>query len=118
MAMKRPTVSVKVGDTVLIGAPGVSMPGDWFFATVILVCDGEVATEHMPPSQSGMQRQFFPISYIRGAGEYPALREFQERARAEVADLKQPIKDAELALDAARAAVWQKLDALAEEVAR
>ncbi len=111
----RGIVPLGVGDWVLIGAPGISMPGDWFHAQVIWFDDEEVLTAHTPPSGMGTQRNLSSRSQIRMAGDYVALTEFQERCRKEVADLRAKVNEAERALGAARDAVWKRLDEIAEQ---
>lgn len=101
------------GDTVLIGAPGVSMPGHWWHATVIYVAGDEIATEHSPPGNAGLQRQFMPITHVRAVGSYAFLHDFQETARKAVEDLSKGVADAAQALGRARDAVWAKLDEIA-----
>ncbi len=115
-AKHRPYITIATGDLVLIGAPGVSMPGDWFVATVLLVCGDEVATAHTPAGQSEPQRQFIPVTHIRAAGEYAALREYQDRCREVIGDAHKRVREAEQALGNARDAVWAKLDEIATEI--
>lgn len=115
MARSKSTrVKVAAGDTVLIGKPGVSMPGDWFVATVLLVADDEVATVH--DYAGNTNRQFFPISHIRAVGPYPELSAFKERARIAVDEARKAVDEATEALVKARDAVWAKLDEIGASI--
>ncbi len=105
--------NVEPGDLVLIGAPGVSQPADWFVATVLLVAGDEVATMHMPPSHSGVMRQFLPITHVRAVAagdQYVALKRFRDEAHEAVTAEWRAVQAAEKALGDARAAAWAKLD--------
>lgn len=107
---KRSALKIAAGDEVLVGTPGISMPGDWFMATVLLVCGDEIATEHTPAGQSSPQRQFLPLEDVRAVGPYAELSAFKERARLAVKDKRDAVDAAGHALHRAREDVWSKLD--------
>ena len=109
-ATQRAKIAVKAGDRVLIGSPGVSMPSDWFFATVLLVEGDEIATVHTCPSTQEPQRQFLPITHVRAVGSYEAMREYQKTCAESVRALRENVDEAGRALVAARDAVWARID--------
>lgn len=115
MGKKRPKIAVSVGDLALLGAAGVSMPGDWFVATVLMVFEEEIAAAHTPSGQSDPQRQFLPITHIRAVGSYSDLRAYQDKCREIIGDLRKTVDAAGDALVIARATVWAKLDEIATE---
>lgn len=116
MTRKAP-VKVKAGDRVLIGTPGVSMPSDWFVATVLWADDYEILTQHEPPSrQPRLLRQVLPIESVRAVGDGGTLAEFKKEACQAVEDEQRKVREMESELGRARDAVWAKLDELAATV--
>lgn len=107
----------KVGEYVLIGSSGVTLPGDWFVAKVLWADGEEILTEHEAPSH-GRCRQVLTIAHVRAIGSISELGQFKETSRVAVADLSRRVREAESALGDARKAVWDKLDDLAEDARR
>lgn len=106
-------LSLQPGERVLVGAPGVSMPGHWFVATVLWTDGAEVLTEHGDTTGTVLYRQVLRIEDVRAVGDYVQLMTFQDRCRDEVKDLRGHVNECEAALGAARDAVWKKLDEIA-----
>ena len=105
---------VTVGDRVLVGTPGISLPGDWYFATVLWVQGNEFLIEFDHGGQT--YREVHDVGYVRAKGDFAALREFQENSRAAVKVLSDRVHQLESELAMARQAVWTELDRLAAEV--
>ena len=112
---KRKTIRPTPGDYILVGAPGTTMPVDWFFAKVLWADGDDVVTEHDPPS-GGKYRQILHISHVRAIGSLAELVQFKESRRVTVHRLAMRVHKAECALGAARNAVWVKLDEIAAKV--
>jgi hypothetical protein len=112
---KRKTIRPVPGDCILAGAPGTTMPSDWFFAKVLWADGDDVVTEHDPPSGT-KYRQILHISHVRAIGSLAELVQFKESRRVAVHRLAMRVHKAECALGAARNAVWVELDAIAANV--
>lgn len=116
MSKKRSRNGAKpaVGDYVLIGTPGVTMPSDWFMARVLWAHGAEMLTEHTPPcGNPPICRQVLPIDMVRAIGGLAELNAFKEQARVAVAEARKAVDTATQALEDAREAVWAKLDEIA-----
>jgi hypothetical protein len=114
MSGRRKRLSILPGDRVLIGTPGISMPGDWFAAYVLWADDSEALIEHAPPCRTPpIVRQVVTFCQIRAIGRPADLVEFKERARAAVKEQQDKVRECESALTHARDAVWAKLDEIA-----
>ncbi|MGE0289301.1 MAG: hypothetical protein AB7I42_26500 [Bradyrhizobium sp.] len=103
---------VRAGDLVLIGGSELTTPADWFIAKALWVGDQDVVTEHVPPSGHEPYRQLLSRSLVRAAGDYIALRNFQDNCRSQTKDLVEKVHEAEQAIAQARRAVWDRLEAL------
>lgn len=106
--MKKPALlEISVGDRVLIGTPGTTMPRDWWKAVVLWIGPCDILVEQFGFGGTPHRVVYGP-EMIRAIGD--DLTEFQEQCCAEVKALSDKVKEAEQALGAARDAVWQKLD--------
>lgn len=105
-----PVLDLPIGAHVLIGMRGITMPGDWWPATVLWTDGEEVLVRQGGIAGQNPHNQLHPVSYVRAIGDHGFLREFQERARAETTPLVQAVRDAERGVSTARAAVWTRLD--------
>lgn len=116
--MKRKArVKVKAGDRVLIGTPGISLPMDWFMATVLWADADEILTQHEPPSRQPPQlRQVMSIDSVRAVGDDETLMTFRKEACEAVEAEQRKVRELESELGRARNAVWAKLDELAADV--
>jgi len=112
---RRKTIRPAPGDYILVGAPGNTMPVDWFFAKVLWADGDDVVTEHEPPSGT-KYRQILHISHVRAIGSLADLVQFKESSRVTVHRLAMRVHKAEGALQAARNAVWAELDEIAAKV--
>jgi hypothetical protein len=102
----------KAGDLVLIGHPRVTMPSDWFLATVLWT-DGreEILTEHTPPSRMPpVVRQVFDVEHVRAIGSIDELVDIKARASEAVCKQRERIHECTTALGRAREELWAVLD--------
>jgi len=107
-----PRVDVNVGDYVLIGRSGVTMPLDWFTAVVLWVGYGEVLTHHATPTTTEGFRQVFPFDSIIAVGTLGDLIDYREHCWRAVEDQERAVRACEADLGKARHAVWKVLDQL------
>jgi hypothetical protein len=114
---KRKAIRPAPGDFILVGIPGVVMPNDWFLAKVLWIDGDDLVTEHTPPSGNGY-RQILHVDRVRAIGSIAELVQFKERNRIAVHKLAMRVHKAESDLQAARDAVYARLDAIAVEVAK
>lgn len=106
----RKPVALQPGDLVLIGSPGITMPGDWFFAKVRWTEGADVLVEQYGLGGTGRFHQLHSIADVRAVGDVAFLNDFEKRCREEVRSLSEQVSACERALGAARDAVWSKLD--------
>jgi len=112
---RKPKIEPKphTGDLVLCGSTKASLPSDWFFGQVIWVGSDDVLIQRA--THNGQTwREVIHTTAIRAFGTTEELVSIQSAARAAVKDLAQQIREAEVALGQARAALWGKVSELAE----
>lgn len=112
-AKRSATPTLKPGDTVLLGSPGITLPSDWWLARVLLVCDDEIATEHQVASGAGPQRQFLHVGWVRAIGSIDELIMIKDAVRRLTAPLCQHVRHCEAALAGARAAAAASIQDIA-----
>lgn len=99
-----------VGDYVLIGTFGVTLPSDWFIAKVLWADRNDVLTEHAMPASRNICRQVLSIEQVRRVGPIGELMEYRESRRKAVAELAEKVREAERALHLARTAVYSGIE--------
>lgn len=110
-----------VGEQVLIGTPGISMPRDWFLATILWSdpSRGEVVTEHCPPGgNTTPYRQVLSVAHVRAIGTPRELERFRASAAKAVETHWRKVRKCESALSSARSAVWARLDEIGAKARR
>lgn len=104
---------IVIGDFVLLGGTRASYPGGWYLGRVLWVGADDLLVEHS--TQNGKTwRQVQHISSVRAIGTIAELNSIQDAARKAVHEFRQQVTDCEQALGAARAALFAKIDVLAE----
>lgn len=108
--------ALPIGGMVLLGMPGVSMPADWHIGRVVWTDGVEVLVEQYGLGGNNPHKALHDAGYVRAIGDVPTLGAFRRKAEAAVDGLWQQVRDAEVALGAARDAVWAKLDEIGAAV--
>ncbi len=109
--------NLAVGSLVLIGRPGISMPGDWWLAKVLWTDGTEILTEHQPPG--GIPERYLQvleIEYVRAVGTISELVAFKRRCAEAVKKKQARVRRCEDTLADARKAMWHELDKIAADV--
>jgi hypothetical protein len=105
---------LKVGDVVLLGMPGVSLPGDWFIGEVVWFDADHVLVYQSHIGGGGKSfPQLHGMDYVRAIGTVEELGEIRSRVREAVAEFQKYVRSAESMLNDAREAVWARLDEFA-----
>lgn len=103
-----------VGDCVLMGMPGISMPGEWHIGEILWLDREHVLILQNHIGGAGKPYPYLhERSYVRAVGTVPELVDIQARARAAVDPLQKAVRQAEEALSDARDAVYRRLDEFA-----
>ena len=110
---RRPGPRPQVGEWVLCGRTGITLPSDWTLDLVLWTGKGEVVVERFKAAGCGSWVEVVPQATIIRAGDYGDLRQFRDRCAREVGDLCRAVRNAETALGDARKAVWTQLDEIA-----
>jgi hypothetical protein len=115
--MSKPIARAKldVGMTVLLGVPGISMPSDWWIGTVLWFDKNHALVEQSHIGGGGQPYpNLLPRDHVRAIGSVHDLGEIQRRCREEFEPLTDAVREAEEELQAARDAVYVRLDEIAE----
>lgn len=114
MSRKKARPAYEPDVTVLLGAPGVSMPADWWVGVVKWSDDEEVLVEQYGIGGTNPHHQLHSVAHVRASGTVAELVDFRASCIAELAPLIDAVRAAENALTEARRAVYRQLDAMAK----
>lgn len=104
-----------VGMTVLLGVPGVSMPGEWWIGQVLWFDGYHVLVEQSHIGGAGQPYpNLLPRDHVRAIGSVHDLGEIQRCCRKQFKPLTDAVREAEEELQAARDAVYVRLDEIAK----
>lgn len=99
------------GNRVLIGRRGITVPEDWYIATVLWACSDECLVERGGRCGAGPTRDLVNMQDVRAVAESISdLLDFQHEARRLVADRRKLVEARENAAAVARSLLWKKLD--------
>lgn len=106
--------SLAPGMMVLIGVPGITLPNEWWLATVKWADCSLVLVEQTDISRASPHKVLFPIDHVRAIGTIAELLDARDLAIKALAPSLRRLKDAERKLEAARTTFYCDLDKLAE----
>jgi hypothetical protein len=107
---RRSASRVAVGNTILFGMPGVSMPSDWCLARVLWTDDKEMMTRHQPHMGADTVHQVSFVTWALRVGSPEELLAYKARCAGSVRRLRAKVDASEQRLGEARKAVWAAID--------